>query len=608
MLTLREYQRVARDSIIADWNAGHRDVILVMATGLGKTETFLATLAEERRTALAEGRPFRACLIGHREELIFQPAERIQKHWNGFLPKPGIIMGAKHRDYRSELVASTVQTFAGRRQTAKILISETVDDWGEDVQVFMPGPHHMKAIKRAIREGGAFTHLVIDECHHAVASTYLRVIKFLRRANPALRHLGVTATPKRADEAGLAQVYNRVSFRIGLREAIEQYQALVPFVGYGYTLPVSLQGVKVVGDDYAAGDVARLLTAHNIEEIIIDRWVENAAGRPTMIFTATVDQAHSLAKAFTERGYKAEAADGTSPRHERRAILRRYLSGETQVLVNCALWTEGVDAPPTSAIVMACMTRSNVKYMQCLGRGLRKWPGKDDCIVLDFAPLDNRDVLMAGDILGVPAENKRRMEKAQDEGTVLDVFGMTQTPLGIDAPADAIQIKALDFFGRAVLQWTHDGRLATVGVNASVTIAVVFPQDDRAEMAEALREKYHDVGGWTQAMERAYQDVTGFQVFLLDKAQQAPKRLGVFSDWESASNVASEAADRLANPVLANKASTWRNQPASPNQITLATRLGTYKEGMNRGQVAQAITHGLAIQKLHNARIIKWAS
>ena len=201
------------------------------------------------------------------------------------------------------------------------------------------------------------------------------------------------------------------------------------------------------------------------------------------------------------------------------------------------------------------------------------------------------------------------VEKAQkEEGTVLDIFGMTQAKLGIDAPADAIQIKALDFFGRAILQWTHDGRLATVGVNASVTIAVVFPQDDRAELAEELREKYYDAGVQPPAMERAYQAVSGFQVFLLDKANPTPQRLGVFSDWESASQLASEKADQLANPVLANKASTWRNQPASPNQIALATRLETYKEGMNRGQVAQAITHGLAIKKLSDAKIVKWGS
>lgn len=604
MLTLREYQEVARDRIIADWQAGNLNVVLVMATGLGKTETFLATLAAERSRALAAGEPFRACVIGHREELVFQPADRIAKHWNGFLPQPGIIMGAKHRDYRSELVVSTVQTLSGRRQRAKIPIETTVDDWGEDVEIFMPGPHHLRAMKRAIRDGGPFTHLVIDECHHAVADTYRRVVRFLRRANPKLRHLGVTATPKRADEEGLITVYDKVSFRIGLREAIEVYGALVPFIGYGFVLPVSLKGVKVIGDDYSAGDVARLLTANNIEEIIIQHWVEKASDRQTMVFTATVEQAHSLAGAFRRHGYAAEAADGKSPRPERRAILRRYLAGETQILVNCALWTEGVDAPPTSAIVMACMTRSDVKYMQCLGRGLRRWPGKDDCVVLDFAPLDERDVLMAGDILGVPAENRKRVKLAEEEGTVLDVFGMAhQQELGIDAPADKVQIKALDFFGKARLQWTHDGRLATVGVNSGLTVAVVFPQDDRAEVAEQLRGG----PGWTPAMERAYRRVTRFQVFAIDRANGLTD-LGAFDDWDSAAATANDIAEKKANPVLANKAQAWRNQPASPDQIKLATRLGTYKEGMNRGQVAQAITHGLAIKKLRDKGIVRWDS
>lgn len=613
-LVLRDYQKDARDAVLGAWDQGHLNAALVMSTGLGKTEVFISVLAAERARCAQEGKPFRACVIAHREELVFQPTERIAKHWIGALPKPGIIMGGAYQDFRSELVTSTVQTMAGRRKTAKILI-DTYEEMGEQIQVFMPGPTHMKALKKAARIGGPFTHVIIDECHHAVAETYQRVLKFLRKVNPQLRHLGVTATPKRADQAGLIMAYDKVAYRIGLKEAIEQHRALVPFVAIGFVLPVSLSKVHTVAGDYDASELADLLSVANIEQIIIEKWksvakLPDGTWRQTMLFTATVAQAESLAEAFRNAGVNAASASGKTPRAERRSILQRYNKGEITMLVNCALWTEGVDAPVTSCIGMARPTKSDGLYMQCVGRGLRLWPNKKDCLILDFAPMDARDIVMAGDLLGVPVEMRRAQEKAEEEGVVLDIFGLTQQalPMGIDADPDRVQMQVLDFFGKATHQWTFDGQVATVTVDTDKTLAVVFPQQARMDKADDMRES----GQWSDAMEAVYQQISSYQLVLTGKAGRDKgseivvlERLGTFPDWDSAQTAGNEYAEKYANPTLAKKLAPWRREEASDRQKRFAQRLGTWSEGMDRGATAQAITHGLSLMAMRKAGLLK---
>jgi superfamily II DNA/RNA helicase len=96
------------------------------------------------------------------------------------------------------------------------------------------------------------------------------------------------------------------------------------------------------------------------------------------------------AAVFREAGIRAEALDGKTPWEERRAILARLHTGETRVVANVAVLGEGVDVPSVDAVILATPTRSKVKYTQCLGRGLRTFPGKEDCLVIDVVGASER--------------------------------------------------------------------------------------------------------------------------------------------------------------------------------------------------------------------------
>src|SRR4030095_15946119 len=93
--------------------------------------------------------------------------------------------------------------------------------------------------------------------------------------------------------------------------------------------------------------------------------------------------AYAMAETFGAAGIAAEALDGSTPLATRRAILQRLHTGETRVVDNCAVLTEGFDEPSVDCIMVARPTQSAPLYQQMLGRGTRTYPGKTDCLVLD---------------------------------------------------------------------------------------------------------------------------------------------------------------------------------------------------------------------------------
>src|SRR5262249_19659821 len=102
---------------------------------------------------------------------------------------------------------------------------------------------------------------------------------------------------------------------------------------------------------------------------------------------------YAMAETFCAAGIAAEALDGTTPLTTRRAILQRLHTGETRVVANCAVLTEGFDEPSVDCIIVARPTQSAPLYQQMLGRGTRTYPGKTDCLVLDVVGVSTHHIL-----------------------------------------------------------------------------------------------------------------------------------------------------------------------------------------------------------------------
>lgn len=362
-MTLRPYQHTARDNTFRDWAAGLRRLALVLPTGAGKTVIFSEIIREF--LVRFPGHP--VLVLAHRDELLQQAKAKIE-HWVPGI-QVGIVKAGQNQVYAPIVVAS-VQTLA-RGRVARL------------------------------RQPGL---VIVDECHRTMGPSYIKVLDELGcRRNDGPLTLGVTATFTREDSKRLTDFYQAVPFALDLVELILPD----PVTGEAYLCPpkfrrvliegLDLSGVPMSrltsGRDLAATELAEAMDRAGAPGVVAAAYRRHAADRSGMVFTPTVDSAADVADAFNEIGISAAMLSGKSTMKDRRRILERYNRGDIQVITNAALLGEGVDAPITSCVVVARPTLSKTLFRQMVGRGLRLYPGKTDCLVLDVVGATGRNDL-----------------------------------------------------------------------------------------------------------------------------------------------------------------------------------------------------------------------
>lgn len=377
---LRDYQVEACDAIELAWTTA-RSTLLVLPTGMGKTRVISEVL---RRRASAGV----ALVLAHRRELIEQAAASIAED-GGLLceveqaQRRASLVGTLYG--QAQVVVGSVATMQGKR----------LERWPEDW----------------------FKTVVIDEAHHATAASYRAILKRF----PNAKVLGVTATPDRGDEVGLSAVFETCAYQYEIREAIRAGWLCPIHVRTIECADLQLDDIKVVRGDLAQEELERALSVDKVLHQISAPLVREAGDRSTIVFTAGVEQAKALAQVmggYTDRAI--ETVDGSTPEEVRADVLARFRSGDVQFLLNCAVLTEGFDAPRTACVAMARPTKSRALYQQCLGRGTRIAPGKDGLLVLDFVGNGSRHRLVTViDVLaGKPIGDdvRRRAEKFIGQG------------------------------------------------------------------------------------------------------------------------------------------------------------------------------------------------
>ena len=544
-MQLRPYQRQIIDSVKADWASGYTDVMVTAATGSGKTVVFLQLLDE----VLRDGN--RAIILSHRTELVSQPYDRLGQFWPHRQERAGIVMAERNEAW-AQIVIGTVQTLQSEKRLAQVLKSGPID------------------------------YLVIDEAHHAVADGYQQVIAALKDCNPSLRHLGVTATPIRADEKGLREIYQKESAHFGIKELVKQGY-LAPPRWLAIQTGISLADIRSQGSgderDFNQSQLANVYETSNCFDLVVESHRKYADGRQSVAFTVSVDGAYQLAETFKAAGIPAAAADGKTAAQERRWLLNDFRSGKLQVLCNVALWTEGLDLPEISCVHQVRPTQSDGLYTQMIGRGLRLFPGKTDALILDYAPVDSRNIAMMGDVLGVEAKKEAYIEKKEEAGEVVAGFTFDGNVKWLQGNPMEIVSRRLDYLSASPWRWAQpQGRTGPM-------VLGLGKGDDEIERSLVISQPAEQMRVWLVAKRpddrwpQAYEVMTG--------------------TFEQCSEWANEYADKRGNSVLARKQAGWRNQSASDGQITFARRLGVWQDGMSKGDCADAITSKLALDAVN---------
>ena len=335
-VTLRDYQEEAVNEIRAAYGRGHRSVLFCLPTGGGKTVVF-CFVAEN---AVKKGK--RVAILVHRQELVAQSVDALQ----ALGLQVGVIAPGHKEDRSKSVQVCSVQSLTRR-----------LDRWGD-----------------------AFDLIVIDEAHHAVSSSWRRILD----AYPDAHRLGVTATPERLDGKGLRDQFSELITGPGTWDLM-QAGHLADCRIYCPPTEIDFKKIRVLGGDFRKDDAAQAMRRPSLMGDVVAHYKRHIFPGTCIAFCVTVEHAEAVAAEFKEAGVRAAVIDGTLSRTERQALIGGLRTGEVQMLASCEVISEGTDIPSVNGCALLRPTNSLSLYLQQVGRCLRPAPGKDHAVILDHA-------------------------------------------------------------------------------------------------------------------------------------------------------------------------------------------------------------------------------
>lgn len=400
-LELREYQQEALNNLQAMRDKKETIALLYQATGTGKTVT---AVMDAKRVG------GRTLFVAHTMELINQAYNTFKSLWT----------------------KTTVGKFADSVKACECnVICGSIQSVALNLDTF---------------NDNDFDYIIIDEAHHATAETYQKVLAYFK---PKFI-LGLTATPERADDTNILDIFQNTAHKLDIQTAVE-IGALTNVRCIRIHTNIDMTKVRFNSVQYNIRDLDVRICVSERNQLIVSTWLNYVKNKRTVVFCASVKHAEQIAELFKKAGVNAVAVPGSMKTSERNEWLAKFASSEVKVLCACDLLNEGWDCPQTEVLFMARPTMSKVLYTQQLGRGMRLSEGKEFLMVFDF--VDNasqynapyslhrlfrlKDYHAGATVLG--KKGQREAEAAlYEKGEKPDVI--------IDYPVDATDYEVVDIF------------------------------------------------------------------------------------------------------------------------------------------------------------------
>lgn len=363
--TLRPYQKEAIAAVVEARRRGVKRMVVCLPTGTGKTVIFssLARLAKHQVLVLA-----------HRSELLDQARNKIERALGEDGGTVAVEQGSRRAPPDARVIVCSIRSLHEGR------LGQVMR--GRDVRL-----------------------VIYDECHHAAAEDNTRVLRQLGAFEPDWPGtlLGFTATTIRGDGKGLDEVFEEIVYTRGLPEMIRD-GFLSPLRGYRINSAADLRGLSGGGLDFDQHELAEAVDIETRNGLVARSILELARDRRTIVFCVTVNHARNLAKTMNHIGLRTGMIYGEMHPADRAQVLSDFRVGRYQALTNVGVLTEGFDDPEVSCVAIARPTRSEGLYAQMAGRGTRLYPGKKDCLILDFVDLCNLSLVTLPTLFGMPRD------------------------------------------------------------------------------------------------------------------------------------------------------------------------------------------------------------
>ncbi|KAK5112259.1 hypothetical protein LTR62_004420 [Meristemomyces frigidus] len=563
-MSLRPYQEEAIQKVLDHLAKNEKRLAISLATGGGKTVIF-TDLIDKVPSPMPEAT--KTLILAHRHELILQAAEQCRKQY----PERNIEieMGHDHASGYADITVASVQSLRS----------------GDRLQKFDVARYKL---------------IIVDECHHIAAESYLKVLdhfgllngrrRIRERSHVAL--VGVSATLSRNDGLSLGVAIDHIVYHKDFVEMMDEgwlSGAVFTTVQSG----VNLSKVKKGVGDFQTASLAKAVNTPEANAITLGAWQTRCGDRKsTLVFCVDLAHVASLTALFRQNGIDARSVTSNTKLQERSETVRSFRSGDFPVLLNCGIFTEGTDIPGIDCIVLARPTQSKNLLIQMLGRGLRLFNGKKDCHVIDMVSNLKAGLVTTPTLFGLDPDEmvdkldapamlaqKSKKEQAKTEGEQYEVVYRSRddiTFIDYDSVKDLIEddrgdrhIRAISLFG-----WVQ------VGEGRYILSAA------QGDMKIQRKDDYYEVF---------------FTGRLSPDAQSRsplmrPTRIATASTLEQAVKSADTAVKRKKFVIaIISKNAAWRSRPASESQIKfLNSHGGNGKESevrsITKGQAADWIT------------------
>ena len=352
MINLRPYQKEAIDSTFRYFADNDGNPLIVLPTGTGKS----VVIAEFCRQTLKDWPDTKILVVTHVRELIKQNHDELKTLWPE-APAGINSAGLKKRDYDPSIVFCGIQSV--HKKASNFVKVDLV---------------------------------LIDEVHLVPRKTntmYQRFLSNLKIMNPHMRVIGLTATPYRLDSGllhtGKEALFDAVSYEAELKDMVDQGY-LTRLMSKQPKTRIVVSSVSIRGGEFVAGELERAVDRTDVNESVVREIVVLGAERKSwLIFCAGVKHATHIAEIVRRYGVSCETIFGDTPSAERDRIVRDFKAGKIRALASMGVLTTGFNAPIVDLLAILRPTESTGLYIQIMGRGMRNSPGKEDCLVLDFA-------------------------------------------------------------------------------------------------------------------------------------------------------------------------------------------------------------------------------
>lgn len=375
------------ESVMDLYESGENRALLISSTGTGKTYASAFALREMlQKRAKETGRNVRALFLVHREQIAKQ-ALRSYKNVFGERYSFGLLSG-NSKNYKSDILFSTMQMMAR-----------------EDI---------MKKFN-----ANDFDIIIIDEVHRAGADSYQRIMNYF---TPRF-WIGMTASPDRTDGYDIYGLFNHnIAYEIRLQQAMEE-KLLCPFHYFGIT-DLEVNGHVIDDDDLKnVQNFAKLVCDDRVQYIMqqIEYYGYSGDRVKGLMFCSSKEEAKTLSVKFNMRGLRTIVLTGDSSQNEREDAILRLEQNEQEnaldYILTVDIFNEGVDVPAVNQVIMLRPTESPIVFIQQLGRGLRKYAGKEYVVILDFIGNYMNNFMIPIALSGDRTYNKDTIRKYVREGS-----------------------------------------------------------------------------------------------------------------------------------------------------------------------------------------------